>query len=168
MEHAHTARGQQAAGAIFSKGHLSSTCYLRTRCLGWNSAMLRKKGTSVTPCMLCTCNLSVLERRRLVSISIKGFLVLQCFSRQHRTRSRHSGESDSVSDIVQSPFSRNGMPIQSYFLSPPSKLATWTVYWLNRANFTTAIIVCPERTLPLTAQLEERWMHGNAFWINTW
>lgn len=27
---------------------------------------------------------------------------------------------------------------------------------------------CLGRTLPVTAQLEERWMHGNAFWINTW
>lgn len=52
--------------------------------------------------------------------------------------------------------------------SPPSKLATWTLYGLNTKNFTTAIIVCLGRMLQVTAQLEERWMHGNAFWINTW
>lgn len=58
------------------------------------------------------------------------------------------GQLISVSDLALTPFSRNHTPIEPYVLSPPSKLAAWTAYWLKRADFSTAITVCPERTLP--------------------
>lgn len=106
--------------------------------LGWNSAT--KKGTNAVPCTLCRGSLSILERRKLVFIQV---FFSQGFMRQHRPLPRCAGAADSVSDIVQTPFSRNHTSIQPYFLSPPSKLAAWPVYWLKRADFTTAIIVCP-------------------------